>query len=72
MSAVKMTAEMGKLVDKLWQELDETVPRAHIQEVLDDVATRFQDATVTSFLTILIERKTREKLAEELRQTQVT
>lgn len=50
------------LVERLWNELEGTVPREQIYRVALTAALEFRDATVQAYLPILIYRRTLQKL----------
>lgn len=55
------------LIEKLWQQLNGTVSYLRVSQVVAEVTAKFQDATVTNYLPIFIQRYAWEKLAEELK-----
>ena len=56
----------NKLVDEIWHELDKQLPRVRVRCVVSEIALRFQDATVKTFLPILVHRCAVEQLRQEL------
>jgi hypothetical protein len=54
------------LIEKIWQELNGQVPRQRIRQVAAEVAAKFEQATVTTFVPIFIHRYTCERLKREL------
>ena len=54
------------LIEKVWCELGGQLPRERVSRVVTEVALRFQDARVKTFLPILIHRRTLERLNQEL------
>ena len=57
------------LVEKVWLDLDRQLPRERVSRVVDEVALGFQNATVKTFLPILVHRRALERLRQELDQT---
>jgi hypothetical protein len=53
------------LVETLWQDLDGRVPRQKIARAVSQVAARFEEATVTSFVPIFIRRQALEYLRHQ-------
>ena len=53
------------LVEAIWQELDRQLPREQVRCVVAEIALRFQDATVKTFLSILVHRRALERLRQE-------
>ena len=50
------------LVETLWQDLDGQIPRQQIAREVEQVATKFERATVTSFVPIFVRRQALEHL----------
>lgn len=50
------------LIDQIWQDLCGQVSRVRIRQVAIEVAARFQDAKVKTFVPIFIRRNTCEQL----------
>lgn len=50
------------LVEKVWRDLDKQLPREQVTHVVAEIALKFQDATVKTFLPILIHREAMERL----------
>jgi len=50
------------LVEKVWRDLDEQLPREQVAHVVAEIALEFQDATVKTFLPILIHRQAMARL----------
>src|SRR5262245_60343463 len=57
------------LIEKLWHELNEQIPREQIYQVATQVFAQFQNVTVTNFLPIFIYRQTLEKLKPEVEKS---
>ncbi|HEX6384462.1 MAG TPA: hypothetical protein VF177_07315 [Anaerolineae bacterium] len=55
-----------QLVEDIWDDLEGRVTRENILQVAIEVATKFQDAAVTSFVPIFIRRQTSERLKARL------
>ena len=56
------------LVEKLWHDLDGQVSRQEIVRAVTQIAARFQDATVTTFVPIFVRRLALEQLKERLKE----
>ena len=54
------------LVDMLWHELDEQVSREQIARTVSETAARFQTASVTVFVPILVHRHALGRLKKAL------
>lgn len=54
------------LVEAIWHELDQQIPRERVSCVVAEVALGFQQATVKTFLPILVHRQALERLRQEL------
>ena len=52
-----------KWIEELWHDLGEQVSQEQIRKIASEAAVEFQDATVTSFLSIFIRRRILEKLS---------
>jgi hypothetical protein len=57
-----MDYEDDALVETLWRDLNGQVPRQQIAVVVNQVAARFEDATVTAFVPIFIHRRALDRL----------
>lgn len=57
-----------QLVEDIWHDLEGRVTRENILQVAIEVATKFQDAAVTSFVPIFIRRQTSEQLKARLKE----
>lgn len=55
-----------ELVEAIWHELDQQIPRERVSCVVAEVALGFQHATVKTFLPILVHRQALERLRQEL------
>ena len=62
----------GMLIESIWHELDRQLPYARVRCVVTEVALGFQDATVKTFLPILVHRKALERLRQELNKMDST
>jgi hypothetical protein len=56
------------VVDAACSDFAGRIHRDHILAVARDVACRFRDARVTSYVPLLVSRFTRERLLQELRE----
>ena len=56
-------------VESIWRELDCQLPRERVRCVVAGIALRFQDATVKTFLPILVRRRALVQLRKEINQT---
>lgn len=54
--------QLSDLSEKIWHDLSEQVPLDQIDHLVVEAAARFEDATVTSFIPLLIQRQVRERL----------
>lgn len=50
------------LIEQIWRDLHGKVPREEIHQVATEVANEFKDATIKTFVSIFIRRRTREEL----------
>jgi len=50
------------LIEQIWLDLSGQVPRKQIRQAALEIASEFQNATVTTFVPIFIRRLTRERL----------
>jgi hypothetical protein len=53
---------LESVVEGIWRDLDGQVTHEQIRQAASEVASEFQDATITAFVPIFIRRLTREKL----------
>lgn len=53
---------LTELSEKIWHDLSEQVPRDQIDHLVVEAAAQFEDATVTTFIPLLIQRQVRERL----------
>lgn len=60
------------LIEAIWHELDRQLPRERVRCVVAEIAIGFQDATVKTFLPILVRRQTLEWLRRELNEMDST
>ena len=56
------------IVEKVWQDLNEQLPREQVRRVVAEIALGFQDATVKAFVPILIHRQSVERLKSNLNE----
>lgn len=54
------------LVETIWHDLDHQLSRERVRCVVAEVTLGFQDATVKTFLPILVHRRALEQLRQEL------
>ncbi len=64
-SSGNVVVSNDELVEQIWREFDGRVPRTRILEVSMNIAAGFRDATITTFVSLIVRRKTREALARE-------
>ena len=55
-------------VEAIWHELDWQLPRERVRCVVAEIALGFQDATVKSFLPILVRRMALVRLRKEINE----
>ena len=55
-------------VEAIWHELDCQLPRERVRRVVAGIAVGFQDATVKTFLPILVRRQALVQLRKEINQ----
>lgn len=60
--------ELDKLSEQLWHELGGTASRQQVCEVVAKTAAEFCGASVTKYVPLLIRRRARERLAQEISQ----
>ena len=53
------------LVEALWQDLDGQVSRQQIARAVTQIAAKFEQATVTAFVPIFIQRQALERLRRD-------
>lgn len=51
------------LIEDLWRDLGGRVTRDRIRQLVNEAATEFQNATITTFVPVFIRRRIREKLS---------
>jgi len=51
------------LIDEIWNDLGGIISQEVIREVVNEIVAEFQDATVRSFIPILLQREVRERMA---------
>jgi hypothetical protein len=56
------------LIEKVWCDLDRQVPRDRVSCVVFEVALGFQNATVKTFLPIIVHRRALERLRQEMNE----
>jgi len=56
------------LIEKVWCDLDKQVPLDRVSCVVFEIALGFQDATVKTFLPILVHRRALERLQREINE----
>ncbi|MGQ0592168.1 MAG: three-helix bundle dimerization domain-containing protein [Gammaproteobacteria bacterium] len=59
---------LTKLVDSIIKDADERIPRARIEEVASELAAQFEDARITTYVPIFLNRMIRAHLREESRR----
>lgn len=59
---------LHKVIEHACHDFAGRVSHEHILEVAREVAARFRDARVTSYVPVLVGRFTRERLQQELRE----
>lgn len=55
-------AEDG-LIEEIWSDLGGRISQEVIRQVVDEIVAEFQDATVKSFIPILLQREARARIA---------
>lgn len=53
------------LVDQIWQDVDRRVTRMHVQRLVKEEVSLFQDTVVVKFMPYLIHRRVNARLIEE-------
>ena len=51
-----------ELIEEIWRDLEGRVTHEQIRSVATEIAAGFHNATVTSFIPILLQRKAREQI----------
>lgn len=59
-----------ELISILFQELDGRVSQERLRQVVTQVAAQYRDVTITDFIPILLRRKVRDLLTQELRMSE--
>ncbi len=59
---------LTELVDSIIKDADQGIPRARIEEVASELATRFEGARITTYVPIFLSRMIRAHLQEEVRR----
>lgn len=54
------------LAEQLWRDLDGRLTRERIRQVTVEVAAEFHEATITTYVPLLIRRYARERLKREI------
>jgi hypothetical protein len=62
----KSSDDLNWLVEQIWHELDEQVPRNRIRRVAIRMAARFDNAAVTTNIPLFVRHLTREWLKSEI------
>lgn len=50
------------LIEEIWQDLGGRISHEHIRQTVYEVAARYQDAKISTFIPIFIRRVTKERL----------
>ena len=56
------------LIEQIWYDLNEQIPRARVNRVVNEIALGFQNASVRTFLHIFIHRRALDRLRLELNE----
>jgi hypothetical protein len=70
MKSVEVTQEISAyddLAEKIWRDLKERPPLAHVVQVTNEVAAEYGGATVTAYLPIILYRMAKKRLIAESR-----
>jgi hypothetical protein len=62
----ELLAELEKLSEQLGHELDGKVSRQRVCEVVAETAAEFCGASVTKYVSLLVRRRVKERLAQEI------
>ena len=60
-----------ELIEDIWSDLEGKVTRDNILQVATEVATKFREASVMTFVPIFIRRQTSERLKARLKGNQL-
>jgi hypothetical protein len=60
------------LIEAIWHDLERQLPRERVSCVVAEIALGFQDATVKTFLPILVHRRVLERLRQEINEMDST
>jgi hypothetical protein len=58
--------DLNHLIEQVWRDLDGQIPQARIRKVAICVAAMFENATVTTYIPLIVRHLTREWLKEEI------
>lgn len=63
---VQSADQLSDLSEKIWHDMSEQVPLDQIDHLVVEAAAQFEDATVTTFIPLLIQRQVRQRLHAEI------
>ncbi len=55
-----------EVIDQIWHDLGEQLPRPRVAEVAQDIAASLGDATITTFIPLFVCRLARDRLTPEI------
>jgi hypothetical protein len=55
-----------EVIEQIWSDLHQVIPRRRVAEVARQVAAGFIDAKITAFIPLFVRRFTRERLLPEM------
>ena len=50
------------LIDQVWQDMDQTVPRPFVAQIVDQLLAKYRDGAIQTFVPVLVRREARELL----------
>ena len=59
-------------IEEIWKDLGGRISQEAIREVVNEIAAEFQDATVTSFIPILLQREARARVELLLDEAEIS
>ena len=65
------TSNQDNLAEQIWQKLNGAIPYTRVSQVVAEAAAKFQDATITSYVPIFIQRYAYEKLGQEMQSKDI-
>ena len=68
---VNVATQLNALIEEIWLDLGGQVSHARIRQVATETVAMFRGATVTVYIPILLRRRVREQLQQEVQTDEV-